>query len=180
MVDLVELGRVRGIRDDEVRPSALRTVLEVDGAQLHGRGQEDCAQADACEHRLPQLHLVIQHDHDVAAALHTRTAQEVRDLVRTTPQHVVRVDLLAAVLLDDPQRGVVIALGLRVEPVGGEVEVLELRPGERGACRLRVQTVLQEQVARRTELLRDRLCGDGILRRGAFRLVGDHEFSFES
>ena len=132
VVDVIELGRVRLAGDDEARLPALGPILQVDRTQLNRRGQEHRAQADAREHRLPQLDLVVEHDHDVAAARHAGPPQEVRDLVGAAAQQIVGVDLLAAVLLDDPQRGIVVAAGQRIEPVDGEVEVLEPRPGERG------------------------------------------------
>src|SRR5699024_6720687 len=90
---------------------------------LCGRRHEYGPELDAGEHRLPQLDLVVQHDHDVVAALDPGPAEVVRDLVRPGRELGEGPLPLGTIGFDDPQSGTVIVLRDLVEPVEGEVEV---------------------------------------------------------
>ena len=86
---------------------------------------------------LPELNLVTQHQHDPIALADAELFQPGCNPVGPLGHRGKANALLAAVLLDNAQRGAVIASGNDVEPIGGPVEgTAELRPGERMGERL--------------------------------------------
>ena len=99
---------------------------------------------------LPQLDLVAEHhDHPIPAP-DALLAQPVRDLVRASRQLGERAPAFAAVLLDDPQRESLTALGGEpVEPVERPVELVDRRPAEIAVRGVVVLPVREQEVARR-------------------------------
>lgn len=139
--DLGELLDVLGPHDDVPGPAAVDAVAQVGGAEQRRRGDDDGPQLHRGEHDLPQLHLVAEHQEDPVARANALAAQPVRDAVRAQAQLVEGEAALAAVLLDDVQGRLPVAVGDGVEPVEGPVEPLGARPGEalvRGGVVVRV------------------------------------------
>lgn len=60
--------------------------------------------------------------------------------------------MLAALVVDDPERALLVARGEPVEPVEGPVEVGQVRPPEAVVRRAVVGAVAEQVVARREEL----------------------------
>ena len=158
-IDIIELRGILGAGDDELGVTALGTVGEVDRAQLRGGGHEHGTELDAGEHRLPQLDLVVEHDHDMVAALDPGPAEMIRHLVRTRGELREAPLALGTILFDDPQCRLVVVLGDLVEPVEGEVEVCETRPFELFARSIIVAAELDQLVSGRAELLGHCHCG---------------------
>ena len=158
-IDVIELRGILGAGDDELGLTALGTVGEVDGAQLRGGRHEHGTELDAGEHRLPQLDLVVEHDHDMVAALDPGPAEMIRHLVRPCRELREAPLALGTILFDDPQCRLVVVLGDLVEPVEGEVEVCETRPFELFARSIIVAAELDQLVSGRAELLGHCHCG---------------------
>src|ERR1035441_9854747 len=68
-------------RDDERHLSAAKPVLKVALRQEKRRRNEDGAELDGGQDRLPQLRLVVEHEEDPAPALKPLPPEEVRDAV---------------------------------------------------------------------------------------------------
>ena len=138
--DVLELQGVRVGRDHPGRPAALHAVLQIGGPEHHGRGDHGCAQFGARKHGFPQLHLVAEHEDDPVTAAHAPRAQPRGQLRRAPGQLRVRAAGLGAVLLHDHEGLAVrfLAVAQDVEPVQGEVEVLEPGPLELAVCGVQV------------------------------------------
>lgn len=155
---VVELGRVLGPHDHMPGAPALDPVPQIGRAQQRGRGDDDRPQLHRGQRGHPQFLLVAEHDDDAVPGPYSLGAQPVGDLVGAQGHLGVRERDLAAVLLDDVQRGGVVALGDDVEPVERPVEPLGARPGEPLAGRRVVLPVLQQEVPCGPELLRGATC----------------------
>jgi hypothetical protein len=146
-VDIGELVHRRGGHDDVPCRAADHPVAGVRATQQRRRRDEHRTELDRCEDRLPQLHLVAEHEDDPVAAAHTLRAEPIGDLVGSAGHLRERDPLLGTVLLDDPQRRPVVALRDHVEPIQRPVERVQPRPLE-PLVRLGVVVgVLQQEVA---------------------------------
>ena len=155
-LDAVELAGVARADHGVPGVAALDAVAQVGGAEQRGARDHHGAEPDAGQDRLPQLDLVAQHQQHPVAALHAEPAQPRGDLPgaagHLAPGHL----LVVGAVVDHPQGRLVGARSGRdgVEPVLGEIEVLEPRPGELGPGRGVVLAQLDQPVARLPEPLR--------------------------
>ena len=131
--------------------SAVDPVAQVGGAQQRGGRNQHGAQLHHREDRLPQLLLVAQHDDQPVAPAYPVRAQPVRHLVRAPGQVGEGQPVLGTILLDDPQRRRVVALGNDVEPVQRPVELGQLGPAEVAVRGGVVLAGLQQEIPGRTE-----------------------------
>ena len=130
----VELRGVGGVGDHDAGPAATDPVREVIGSERAGGRHDDGPELGHRQHRLPQLHLVAEHQDDAVALRDAEPCQPGRHPVGALRHLGERHPSLGAVLLDDPQReparGGRVA-GDDVEPVGRPVERAgQLRPRE--------------------------------------------------
>jgi hypothetical protein len=146
-----ELGGVRGAGDDVPGPAPLDPGLQVGRAEQRRGGDQHGAQLHRGEDGLPQLHLVAEHQQQAVAAGHPEPPQPVGHPVGPRGQLGEGQASLGTVLLDDPQRGRVVALGDRVEPVQRPVELVQLGPLEARVRRGVVRAVCQQEVSGRPE-----------------------------
>ena len=148
-----ELVGVLGPRHHVPCTAAADPVGQIGALQQRCGGDDDRAQLHGGEQRLPQLHLVAEHDDDPVAGGDALRAQPGGDLVGTPP-HLLEGDApLVAVLLHDVQRDALVALGDPVEPVECPVEVFRPRPVEVRAGGVVVLRVPQQDVPGGAELL---------------------------
>ncbi len=110
--------------------AALDPVSQVGRAQGGGGREDHRAELHHGEHRLPQFHLVAEHDHHPVAAPHPLLCQPSGYLVGAVDHLSEAVLRFAAVLFDDPQRRGVVVPRVDVEPVDRPVE-----PGPRSGQR---------------------------------------------
>src|ERR1035441_5638887 len=143
----LERAGVLGRRDDERHLSTGNPVLKVALRQEKRRRDEDRAELDGGQDRLPQLRLVVKHEKNAAPALKPLPPEEVRDAVRALPPLGERVFPLAPLFVDDPERRAVVSFRPDVEVVEGPVELLELGPAEAAVRRLVVIATLLQEVA---------------------------------
>ncbi|EGJ73920.1 putative acetyl-CoA synthetase [Streptomyces sp. Tu6071] len=145
--DLRELLQVGGAGDDVAHLAALDAVAQVEGAEERGRRDDDGAQLHRGEHEFPQLGLVAEHEEDAVARGDAEAAQPVRGARGAQGQFGEGQFQARAVLLDDVERGALVALGDPVEPVERPVEQLGAGPREAGVGRRVVLAVAEEEVA---------------------------------
>ena len=130
-VDVVELGGVGGVGDHDARPTAGDAVGALRSAQGTGRRHDHRPELGDGQGGLPELDLIAQHQDDAIALADAELLQPRRHPVGALGHRGEADALFAAVFLDDPQRGAVVAAGNDVEPIGGPVEVAgELWPGK--------------------------------------------------
>jgi len=147
----VELGRGRRSADHVPDGTALEAVGQIVGADQRGGGHDHRAQLHARQHGFPQRHLVGQQQHHAVPARHAQPAQPVGHLRRALG-HAREAELvLAAVLVDDPQRGCVVAAGQRVEVIERPVEFIELGPAEIAVGGRVVLAMPEQEIARGQE-----------------------------
>jgi hypothetical protein len=130
--DSVELGRVGRVDDDVPGTAPLDAVDQVGRPEGGGRRHDHRTELHHREHRLPELHLVAEHQDDAVAAGHPLAPEPAGHLVGAAHHVVEGVRRLTAVLLDDVQRGRGVVAGVAVEPVDRPVE----RPVEAGPVEL--------------------------------------------
>ncbi|MCY1350237.1 hypothetical protein D9M69_364650 [compost metagenome] len=127
--------------------AALDAVAQVVGGQQGGGGDHHGAELEGRQHGFPQRDMVAEHQQDALATAHAQLAQVVGDAVGAFGQLGEAVALLAAVLLDDPQRRCLVAPGQRIEVVQRPVELAQLRPAEVARGGGVVAAVGQQEVA---------------------------------
>ncbi len=132
--------------------AAIEAVDEIIARQQRRRRDHDGAQFHRRQHHLPQRHDIAEHQQDAVAAPDPERPQMVRDPVRPLGYLGKAQPLLAAALVDDPQREAVIALRHRVEIVERPVEPVEHRPAEIAVRGLVIGAMGQQEVARFEEL----------------------------
>ena len=145
--------------------SAVDAVLKVSGGEQRRRRCHDDAKLDRGEQRLPERHLVAEHQHQAVAASCAEAAQEVCDAIRCGRQFRERADRLRSILFDNVQGGTIVAGGDGIEVVERPVEVLLSRPFEPADGCVVVGPVLQKEIAAGEE----RGSGRGCVHRVPFR-----------
>ena len=145
--DVGEAVQVTAGGDHHLDAGALQALRGLRGRQLDRRGADHGAELHGGQQRLPQLDLVVQHEHDAVAAADAQATQVVGHAVGAAAHEIEGVDGLRAVGLDDPQRRLGVLVGDDVEPVQRPVEVLQVGPLERLAGALVVGARRQEGVA---------------------------------
>jgi hypothetical protein len=120
----------RRLRDDRLDSGALDAIGELLGAQQRRRGNDHRPELDRREHRLPQGDDVAEHDEHAIAATDPERGEVIGDARGAFREVAVAEAQIPAVVIDDPQRGVVGAPRERIEVVDRPVEVLESRPRE--------------------------------------------------
>ncbi|CAH0272793.1 hypothetical protein SRABI128_03438 [Microbacterium sp. Bi128] len=131
--DVGELRDVGTADGGPGRTAALHPVLEVGRSHQRGGGNHDDPQLDAGQHQFPELHLVAEHDDHPVPAPHTCPAQPVGHLGRAPGEVSEAAPGRGPVLFNDHQRRLIRLGRVRgelVEPVQGEVELLEAGPLE--------------------------------------------------
>ena len=160
---VVELVRLGGVGDDGPRVSALHAVDEVTGADRRRRRHDDGAELHDAEHRLPQLDLVAEHEHDRSRPCATPSARARprpgRSVGPSRRSDTVRTDSSCSTIV---RAGLVVAASDGVEPVDRPVPALaDVGEGELGHGALVVLTEVHEKVPRRAESVGHGYVGGG-------------------
>ena len=114
---LVELGRAGRVGQHKGDVPAFQPVLQV-GAGEQCRGRDDNhTQLDGGQHRLPERHLVAQHEQYAVALFRAEPHQKVCHLAGATGELGIGERSLGAGLLEDAQGRRVIVAGNAVEVV---------------------------------------------------------------
>jgi len=126
---------------------AAAAVLEVSGGEQCRRRYHDDAKLDRGEQRLPERHLVAEHQQQGIAPSGAEVAEEVCDAIRCGRQFREGADRLGSIFFDNVQCGTIVAGGDRIEIVQRPVEVLLNRPFEAADGCVVVGPVLQKEIA---------------------------------
>ena len=131
--------------------AALEPVAQVLHGEQRRGGNDDRSQLHGRQHDLPNGDHVGQHDHEAVAAADAMLAQEVGHLVGAA-RHLLEAQLqFRAAVVQDPERGLLVALRIGIEVIQRPVEPGELRPAEFAVGGLVVFTMAEEEVARGEE-----------------------------
>jgi hypothetical protein len=121
-----------GVGNYGPRPGADDPVGKVCWSERTGGRHDHRPEFGDGEGGLPELDLVAQHQHDAIALANAEVLKPRRHSVGALGHRGEADALLAAIFLDNPQRGALVAPGDDIEPVGGPVEGADqMRPRER-------------------------------------------------
>ena len=119
-----EAGEFRDLvlrRHHDPGTATIEPVAQFIRRQQRGRGDHHHAELHCRQHGLPQRNDIAEQQQKMVAALQALRAQEVCDLVGTARQRGERELCLAvAAGIDDPQRGAVLAFGLRASSASNQ------------------------------------------------------------